>query len=351
MNTYEGMPASLPSLRAWRKFFAERGVDADTAELYLNYIRPLQKRGLPVIFEWEHLGQLLGRTPHYLAKVVASPENFYRIFRIPKKSGGYREICAPHRSLLECQKWIAINIINRIDLHPAATGYVQGKNLVDYVDPHISAKEIFVTDIKNFFPSIKMARIIGLFQSFGYSDSVSYALAKICCYMEALPQGGATSPSLSNLVCRRLDKRLTGYGIKHGIVYTRYADDLCFSGDNIINTNKNTIRKIISEEGFRINEDKTRKYSYESNLKIVAGINLAGGKKSLPKSFTRDLSATMYFIIKYGYKSHFSKKRIRDFNYIYKIFGKVAYWKFIEPSNLKAAAYYNYLKGLVRQIG
>ncbi len=350
MNAYEGMPASIPGLRVWRKYFEDRGLSSEVVELYMGYIAPLYRRRLPVIFEWEHLGKLLGRTPHYLATAIASPAAFYRTFRIPKKCGGFREIQAPHRSLLDCQRWIVENILKRVPAHECAIGYVQGKSIIDYVTPHLQSADIFVTDISDFFPSIKIQRVIGLFQGFGYSNSVSYALASICCLGGALPQGAPTSPYLSNLICKHMDKRLSGYARKQNMIYTRYADDICFSSQAIRSVNKNTIRRIIFESGFSVNNLKTRTYIGNSTSKIVAGINLSGGKRTLPKDFTRPLLTEVYYIEKFGYISHRKKKKIKDPLHLMRLLGRAAYWRWVDPGSEKAQYCYGLLAGILREI-
>ena len=100
-------------LNNWKKNFESVGIENDLKEEYLAYIKSLLDRGAPIIFDLQHLAKLLGRKPYFLADVINSNRNFYRVFLIPKRRGGKREISAPYPSLLECQEWIYINILKK----------------------------------------------------------------------------------------------------------------------------------------------------------------------------------------------------------------------------------------------
>jgi hypothetical protein len=322
-------------------------VDKDVIEKYITYIRPLCKRNVPVIFDWEHLGRLLGRTDRFIATAVASPDHFYRTFKIPKRSGGQREIKAPYKSLLECQRWIHNEILCKLATHSAAIGYIRGKSILNYVTPHSNFEKIYITDLENFFPSITFARVINLFLNIGYSNQVSFALAKLCCLGDSLPQGAATSPAISNIICKSLDSRLYHYSNKNSIIYTRYVDDLCFSGNNIDTKFRQIVSKIIKSEGFTINFKKTRIYQDTSNLKIITGINIASGQPKLPKSYTRDLKLALYHIEKHGFRSHVAKMKIHKSTYLQHLLGKINYWLFVEPNNAIAIKYKKILMQLL----
>ena len=334
------MPAPpLPSVRQWNTFFITRGVDEATAKTYLAYIRPLVKNQVPVIFDREHLAKLLGRTEHYLAAASFAPQYFYRNFTIPKRTGGRREIRAPYLSLLECQRWINDNILSALSPHACATGYVTGRSIRDHASPHVDAGFVLTIDLENFFPTISFSRVISIFRGLGYSGQVSTSLAKLCCLDNVLPQGAPTSTSLSNIVCKRLDEKLERFAIESGLRYTRYVDDMCFSGGEIKKHTLDEIEKIVSSEGFRTNKSKTHLHAPRSNLKLVTGVNVALGKMSLPKSYKRAISTDLFHIEKYGLRSHLAKRKIRDPNYIEALVGKVGYWLFIEPENKRAQHY------------
>ncbi|KAA6333487.1 hypothetical protein EZS27_018113 [termite gut metagenome] len=147
-----------------------------------------------------------------------------------------------------------------------------------------------------------------------------------------MPQGAPTSPSLSNIIASLLDKRLINLAKKYELRYTRYADDLTFSGESIPAKFIDYVRDIIVNEGFILNETKTRLYKTKSK-RIVTGISVQGKSLQLPKEYKRTLRQELFFIMKYGYESHIKKKRIRKINYLDSLIGKVNFWLSIEPNN------------------
>ena len=339
------MPATnYPSIGQWRQYFKSRGLDKETVDLYISFVRPIVKKDIPVIFDVEHLAMLLGRTKGYLMTAISATECFYRKFEIPKRSGGKRTIQAPHHSLLVCQQWINSFILSRLPKHQCAVGYATGLSVRDHASPHLGSKEVLVVDMKDFFPSIKLSRVISLFRGLGYTMDVSIALARLCCLNGVLPQGAATSPSISNLICRRLDSRLASLSTKAGASYTRYADDMCFSAGHLRQSFLVFVNKVCSEEGFTLNTKKTRRYSAAANLQLVTGLNVSADKLRLPKSYTRNLQLHLYHIEKHGLLSHMAIRKIKVQNYLEKLLGKVEYWTFIEPENSDAMRYKEMLR-------
>jgi len=344
-----GTPTKLPSLSEWRAHIQGRGVRDDIARSYLEYIRPLTKRAIPVIFDRNHLAALLGRTPDFLAKVTAAPNHFYRTFEIPKKSGGSRRISSPYPSLKECQQWIAKEILLRLPLHATATAYAPGRSIFDHVKPHMEkGHEILIVDLKDFFPSISKKRVIGYFRSIGYNHEVSVALGSLCCLHGCLPQGSPASPHLSNLLALKLDRRLSALASNSHLAYTRYADDLCFSGENIGGAIRHIIESAVSRSGFLVNAKKTRFFSAGSTAKVVTGINISSGECRLPKSKRRELSQTMHFIEAFGYLSHKAKKKILDPKYLIRLRGNIEFWRMAEPQNERVRIYLEKLSHLQR---
>lgn len=182
--------------------------------------------------------------------------------------------------LKNSQNWILVNILEKLELHDAAHGFWRCRSIVSNAQPHISSDVIINFDLLDFFPSISYKRIKGLFQSFGYSEAAAAIFGLLCTAPEVeeveldgktyyvaasnrhLPQGSPAGPAITNLLCRRLDHRLTAMAQELGFIYTRYADDLTFSASgnhlrHICNVLKRT-ESIVAHEGFAINEQKTR---------------------------------------------------------------------------------------------
>lgn len=319
-------------IKKWRIYFENRQIKKETYEQYIEYIDVLLNNNVPIIFNFDHLCLLQGRTNEYLASVINSSENHYREFSIKKRSGGLRTITAPYPALLEMQYWIYENILKTIPINPSAHGFTYKKSIITNSSIHKGQKQLLKVDLKDFFPSININRIIYIFKQLGYPNNVAFYLSSICCYENYLPQGAPTSPSLSNLVSRKLDSRLIKLAKKFNLKFTRYADDLTFSGDLIPTKFIEYIESIIKDEGFEINDSKTRLYKNKGK-RIVTGISVADNEIKVPRNYKRKLKLELNFIKKYGLESHLSKKKIRKHNYLFSIAGKVNFWLSVEPKN------------------
>lgn len=211
-----------------------------------------------------------------------SHRTHYVRFRIPKRSGGERTISAPMPRLKAAQHWILAHILTPLDgaLHHAAHGFRPQRSILTNAAPHVGRDVVVNLDLQDFFPTITWRRLRGLFRKLGYSEAVATVLALLCTEApldqveldgrtwfvqrgpRALPQGAPTSPALTNLLCRRLDRRLSGMARHHGFRYTRYADDLTFSADGDAARKRvgallRGVRLVIEAEGFVVHPDKT----------------------------------------------------------------------------------------------
>ncbi len=323
---------AIRALREWKRFYGDRGIRPDLAQLWLSYAEHMLAAGLPPIFEFRHLASLLGRTPTYLASIVNAPEAHYRTFRIPKRRGGTRTISAPYSALLECQQWIHKLILSSDRVHPYVHGFRRKRSILTNARPHLGQRCLLKMDLRDFFPSISLQRVIGVFRRLGYVPNVAFYLARICCLDDALPQGAATSPALSNLVAGRMDARLAGLTKRFGLHYTRYADDLTFSGERISLKTVEILSDVIGEEGFTVNEGKTR-LCRSGGKRVVTGISVRTTEPRLPKSYKRRVRQEAYYVWRFGIRSHASKRRIRNPFYIDSIYGKLLFWKWVEPDN------------------
>ncbi len=334
-------------ISAWINYFRDIGLEEDVYGLYLTYIDRLLSNRLPVILDFPHLAGLLGRTKGYLATVVNGSSSHYRTFSIKKKSGGNRKIDAPYPALLECQKWIYANILKSVPVNRCAHGFRSNRSIVTNATRHIGGEEILSVDFKDFFPSITIRRVIRIFSDLGYPRHVAFYLAAICCLDNKLPQGAPTSPAISNIVARQVDARLCNLCEKHQITYSRYADDLTFSGKVIPHWFTLMIEKIVMDCGFTLNAAKTRMARKNANRKIVTGIVVKTDRIAVPRSYRRKLIQETYFIRTFGLQGHLAKKKINDPHYVNRLQGRLSYWRYVEKDSATAAA--NWL--FVRRVG
>lgn len=202
----------------------------------------------------------------------------YHRFTIPKKRGGTRAISSPKSRLRHAQSWLLETILKPLPVHEAAMAFLPGRSILDNARPHAGRPLVMRLDLKDFYPSIGFRRVKKLFLRCGYSEGIATIFALLATEPprleltldgqkrhvavgdRTLPQGACTSPAITNILCRRLDQRLSGAARSYDFVYTRYADDLVFSS-----TSKEApfvemlslAQLIIEDEGFRVNEEKT----------------------------------------------------------------------------------------------
>ncbi len=253
------------------------------------------------------------------ARRVSQISHYIR-FSIPKKTGGERLISAPMPRLKEAQTRALHTIFNCLPAHEAAHGFRVGRSVVTNATPHVGAQFVVNFDLQDFFPTISFRRVKGAIQALGYSESVATVLALICTEPDVeeiemdgatyyvsfgerrLPQGAPTSPAISNLICRRLDKRLHAAAERLGFRYTRYADDLTFSGDGDARGNLGKLfraaRSIVRHEGFEIRSDKTR-VLHKSQRQEVTGI-VVNCKPNIAREELRRFRALLFQIEKDG---------------------------------------------------
>jgi RNA-directed DNA polymerase len=218
--------------------------------------------------------------------------------------------------LKRAQYWILDNILARVPIHPAAHGFAHGRSILTNAKPHVGSAVVVNLDLKDFFPTLTWKRVKGKFRGLGYPEAVATVLALICTepdvdeveldgqrlYVERgprrLPQGAPTSPAVTNLICWRLDKRLSGLADKLGFTYTRYADDMTFSasGEAAAKTSLllNFVGEIVTAEGFTVHPGKTR-VMRAKNRQEVTGL-VVNKRIGVPRDTLRRFRALLHQI-------------------------------------------------------
>jgi RNA-directed DNA polymerase len=248
--------------------------------------------GLPRIATIHDLAAHSGISTRRLWYFAFAGRKAYTTFRIAKKSGGTRLIQSPSPPLRAAQKWILRNILDLLGTTPNSFGFERGSKLRDHALEHAGARAVLTIDLKDFFPSISIARVTRIYRIAGYSSSAASMLAHICTCDGALPQGAPTSPRLANLACFRLDRRLSRFAEEKGIAYSRYADDMSFSASNaaVLAKARPFIAHIVRDSGFRVNSAKTRLIGPRGR-KLVTGLVLAGDTAGVGRFRLRELRA------------------------------------------------------------
>lgn len=299
-------------------------------EILLKKVRALESRkGLFNLLN-EIKADLLGDSSYPFTYrqfiILCNPKyskNRYHSFKIPKKSGGIRQICAPCGNL----KWfqICLNEVFKVLYSPSpfAMGFTEGRSIVDNARIHTNQNYVFNIDLKDFFPSIDQARVWKRLQlaPFNFNAKIAGVIAGLCsvksarysekneceeCYV--LPQGAPTSPLLTNAICDTLDRRLHGLAKRFGLHYSRYADDITFSSmHNVYQSNsifRQELERIIIGQRFTINENKTR-LAHCSKRQEVTGL-IVGAKINVARKYVRDIRAILHIWEKYGINAAFA---------------------------------------------
>lgn len=281
----------------------------------------LNTLGIPVMYDLESFSEQLSVSKTLLFLLSKKTELFYTSTKIPKKDGTTREIFMPTLALKVVQKWILVEILEKVKVSPYAMAFVPQKNgLLENANNHKEKLFILEMDIHDFFGSIQQSDVFKLFTRIGYNERISIILANLCTLDGVLPQGAVTSPYIANLISYNLDMRLSAFCNKRDVVYTRYADDLSFSSDNRTQLNRleRNVREIVEDEGFLINEKKTR-YLSNDRRKTVTGITINDGEVHADKKFKRRIRSKIYHAVSEG-----------DYSERDKIMGMIAFVNSIE---------------------
>ena len=262
-------------------------VAAAKAEAAVNQARILVSKGLPPIPNPTTLALILGVSPKLISSMALKPARYWKIFYLPKRTGGVRVITAPRVFLKSVQYYILQNILSRGDVAPESFGFSPRKSIFRNAAVHVGKKWIWNTDLEDFFPTITHQKVREVFGSLGFTRNMSIVLASLCTHSGRLPQGAPTSPMLSNVIFRKTDAELVVVASKFGITYSRYADDLTFSSDEQPTIDFiSEIDQVISAAGFRRSMAKTRLHG-PNGPKYVTG--LVVNEKVHPDRRTRRL--------------------------------------------------------------
>ena len=305
---------------------------------------------LPVLMRAGELASAMGVALSRLRWLTfhrgVAPLVHYNRYTVPKKTGGVRAISAPKPELKRAQAWVQANILSKLPTGEPAHGFVSGRSIVTNAAAHAGKQVVINLDLQSFFPTVSYGRAKGLFASFGYSEEVATVLSLLCTEpprvevsvgdarsfvamgARMVPQGASTSPALTNLVCRALDRRLTALAARHGFAYTRYADDLTFSGDTPSTAGRilRSCRSIITDEGFVEHPTKT-KVMRRSRCQEVTGLTV-NVRPSIPRTERRRLRAILHNAARTGLEA---QNRDAEPDFAAHLRGKIAFVHMVDP--------------------
>lgn len=339
--------AAVAKRRAEDVIHLGRGVSFGLADRR-SHVERLKEHGLPMLATPADVARALGVTIPQLRFLCfhadAARRSHYVHFEVPKRSGGMRRLSAPMPHLAKAQAWVLENVLDKLPVEPPAHGFVKGRSTVTNARPHAGRAVVVNQDLVDFFPTITFGRVRGVFVRAGYSPAVAtifallttesprqevtYAGTKyfVALGPRALPQGACTSPALSNQIARKLDRRLNGLANKHGWRYTRYADDLSFSGGD---TQKEDVprllarlRHVVDEEGFTLHIAKGRVQRAARQQTVTGIVVNEPHKLGVPREEVRRLRAILHNAKKTGLAAQNRENRP---NFEAWLRGKIAY--------------------------
>jgi RNA-directed DNA polymerase len=254
----------------------------------------------------------------------------YYIFKIKKKSGGERTIMAPYDTFGELLRYFNVVLQTLFTPHTNAMGFVPGKSIATGARMHTNKNYVYNIDLKDFFHSFERKRVKWMFTQapFNLSEPLAFLLASLCTHpieIEGqtriiLPQGAPTSPTLTNILCYALDKKLSGLAKRFGATYSRYADDITFSSNKSIFKKEaflSELQRIITSQGLTINEKKTR-LQEKGYHQEVTGL-IVNEKVNTYRRYVKQLRMWLHYIETYGYKKAetlFKKDYVKDKGHI-----------------------------------
>lgn len=264
----------------------------------------------------------------------------YKIYKISKNNGKFRTIYEPNSLLKHIQRKILINILNNKSISKYAKAYHKGISLLDNAQPHINKKMILKLDIKNFFESISFLDIYNsCFPIEYFPKSVGMVLTYLCTYDDHLTQGSPTSAYISNLVMKEFDEKIGSWCELNQITYTRYSDDMTFSGDFNPSEIISKVRKLLYKLGLELNNSKIHIIN-KSSSQIITGI-VVNEKAQVCSKYRKEIRKEVYYINKFGLYSHLKRCNINisPEKYLKKLYGKILYVLQIDNSNVEFLKY------------
>ena len=273
-------------------------------------------------------------------------DKHYHNVLIPKSDGTKRKLSVPDLILKNVQRSIADNILAYYPISKYATAYKIGGSVQKNARPHVNKKKILKLDIEGFFDNIIYSRVKDVvFYGEKFSEPIRILLTMLCYYKESLPQGAPTSPASTNIIMYDFDEKIGAYCDERGISYTRYCDDMTFSGD----FDEKEIIALVREElrglGLFL---KNRKTAVIGNAKrqTVTGI-VVNEKINLTKDYKKNIRRQMYYIKKFGLENHAENQGIADVKrYLTSLKGQIAFVIQTCPGAVEFKGYLETLKKL-----
>ena len=290
--------------------------------------------------EFSSLSADLGFSGKILYGASYTTTKHYHAVSIPKRDGGFRELHVPDRLLKTIQSRIAEVLLPLEEISPYATAYRPGGSTKRNAAAHVGKPVILKLDIRRFFDSITYPMVKEkAFPANRYSEGNRILLSVLCVYKDAIPQGAPTSPAISNIVMREFDDTVGRWCEERNIAYTRYCDDMTFSGAFDPAPLTAFVRVELKKMGFFLNDKKTAAVR-QGRRQQVTGI-VVNERPGVPADYKRKLRQEIYYCERFGVDSHLANQRdaISKQDYLSSLLGRIGYVLSVEPDNRDMLAY------------
>lgn len=265
-------------------------------------------------------------------------ESHYHPSVVKKKSGGVRHLMVPDGLLRTIQRNMVCHVLCEIPVSDCATAYRRKSSIVENARPHVGAEQILKLDIRHFFDNITFPLVYQYaFPAQYFPPQIRMMLTTLCCYKDYLPQGAPTSPAVSNLVMKSFDEYMKDWCKERQIQYTRYCDDMTFSGTFDEKIVRNKVKGYLLAMGFELNGKKTR-VQKKQHRQTVTGI-VVNEKPQVSREYRKKLRAEIYYCGKYGVESHLKRSGICQGSreecerYLQQLLGKINYVLQVNPED------------------
>lgn len=278
---------------------------------------------------------------------------YYREKKIPKRFGGVRCLMIPDSGLKAVQRRILKHILSERPVSSCACAYRKGVGIRDNAAAHVGQERVLKLDIEDFFGSITSSAVYGLaFPGTLFPPPVRGLLTALCCCKGRLPQGSPASPAISNLVMKPFDDSMDLWCRQRGIRYSRYCDDMTFSGSFEPGEVIRKVQSYLSELGMRLNRRKTGVYAKNCRQEVT-GITV-NQKAQLSKDYRRKLRQECYYCRKYGIESHMERLgaggQETEEQILARLLGKIEYLLSVDPANREFQAQREYFRKLMKTL-
>lgn len=340
----------LKTFNNYKKRFIIKAHRFNKSSSYMDYWLSVAEKqwnmGVPIILNVGDLSWQSGIDQEYIYNVSnKNRKNFYNKFCIEKRNHKNRTIYAPLPTLKFLQQWISENILSKVKIDPCAKAYRKGYNLKDNAKFHRKQDIVLKIDVEDFFSNLKAVSVLKFFKSVGYTKELSIVLTNLVTLDGFLPQGAPTSPIISNILMRDFDNNIFEICNSNSIRYTRYADDLTFSGMDF------SIKKIFSQvtyqlfrQGLKVNKSKTRVFK-SGYRQEVTGLVVNNAKVVVPRKYRRNLRLEVYYFCSNKQNFHMynllGRKALKDDKILYcsRLIGKVNFVLQYDKDNVEFREY------------